>query len=371
MKLTTIYSIFFSLLAITLGTFFVGYSEGPASFSGSGYTGAPGDAALVCGDCHSADAFGMCTVTMTSQGNAPSYDLLNPTPIEITVNVSMGTPAKYGFQLIALNDDDTPLDVTYSNISANAKETITGNDRKYLEHNESSVSNTFTFDFQPNAISGSEIRFYVVGNAANDDEGTMGDSGSQSFMFTLKDIALAVELTEFAATRMREGIELNWTTETEQNNEYFAIEHSTNGTDFATLKTIDGAGTTQERHTYTYTHDAPTNGINYYRLRMVEFSGKTTYSDIAVEKFYAFGTITAFPQPAAEQATIYINATVNEPATLQVHDLAGRIMYTENVNLTSGENLIEMNCENWIAGHYLVHIQGEQIGEESIRFLKK
>lgn len=371
MTLKTIYSIFFSLLTMTLGILLVGYSGGPASITGMGYTGAPGDAMQVCGSCHATNSFGMCTVTMTSEDEVPTYNLLAPTPIEITVNAAMGTPSGYGFQLIALNQDDTPLDVTYSNISANAKETVTASGRKYLEQNGTSTSNTFTFDFQPNMVNGTEIRFYVVGNAVNADGGTLGDSGSQSFMFSIEEINLAVELSDFAATQTKEGIQLDWRTETEEDNEYFAVEHSLNGMDFTTLKTIDGAGTTQERQAYTYVHDAPVNGANYYRLRIVEFSGKTTYSEVLVEKFYAFDTVTAFPQPAGNHATLYVNARVNEAAILQVHDLMGRTIHTENVSLISGENLIDIHCSQWVSGHYVIQIQGEQIGEETVRFLKK
>lgn len=371
MRLTTIYSIFFSLLAFALISLFSGYSFGPAATVGMGYTGAPGDVSgTTCGTCHNAGAFGAVNITMTSEGNLPSYSLLNPTPIEITVLAASGMPAGYGVQLIALNVDDAPLDVTYSNLSDNLKETTTPSGRKYLEHNGVGTNNSFTFDFQPNGLTNlvPEIKFYVAATAVNGAAGNGGDSGSEGFMFTLKDKALAVELINFTATRVRDGVQLDWTTETEQDNEYFAVEHSTNGLDFTTLKNIGGAGTTQERHTYAYLHDTPANGTNYYRLRMIEFSGKTTYSDVVVEKFYAFGTITAFPQPAAEHATIYLNTDVNESATLQVHDFMGRMIHTENVTLTSGENLIDMNCSQWASGHYVIRISGAQLGEEVTRF---
>ena len=75
MKLTTIYTIFYSLLAFSLIGLFSGYSFGPAATVGMGYTGAPGDEALTCGSCHSANAFGAVNISMTSEGNPPSYSL--------------------------------------------------------------------------------------------------------------------------------------------------------------------------------------------------------------------------------------------------------------------------------------------------------
>lgn len=376
MRLKTIYSIFSLLMAFTLLSLFLGFSFGPAASTGNGYTGAPGDNALTCGDCHNANAFGAISVSMTSEGNPPSYDLLNPTPIEVTVMTpsDMPMPAGYGIQLIALNVDDTPLDVTYTNLSANLKETGTTSGRKYLEHNGVSTSNTFTFDFQPNALSNlpPEFRFHVAAVAAsNAGDGNMNDSGSAGFTFLVRDIALAVELTNFKVTAVREGIRLDWMTETERDNEYFAVEHSTNGTDFNTLKTIDGAGTSEIRNTYTYTHDTPVGGVNYYRLRMVEFTGKETYSDVVVEKFVGAGTIMAFPQPTASQATIRVYTDFAEAALVEVHNLAGQMVSMKSVALEREENMINLDCRDWAAGHYMVTVSGAQLGQKSVRLMVK
>jgi len=371
MKIQHIYTIFFFSLVGGLLCLFLGFSFGPAASSDKGYTGAPGDASQVCATCHGGNAFGVTTVTLTSQGNTPTYDLLSTTPMEVTVLAPMGTPGGYGFQLIALNDDDTPLDVTYSNISTNAKETTIGNGRKYLEHSGTSATNTFTFDFQPNAVTGTEVKFYVVGNAVDGTGGTANDSGSESFVFVLKDIALAVELADFRAASVRDGIQLDWMTETETENDYFAVEHSTNGTDFSTLKTVSGAGTSQTRNIYNYTHNTPASGINYYRLRIVEFEGKTTYSNVMVEKFIGARTITAFPQPAESQATIRVYTDMAEAAMLEVHNLAGQIVSMKSIALEREENLIDLDCRNWAAGHYMVTVSGAQLGQQSVRLFVK
>lgn len=373
MKLRIIYTFFFVLLTCLLMLLFTGYSSGPAFFNSTGYTGAPDDDALTCGSCHNANAFGAVTVTLaTTEGEEATYSQINPTSIEVTVAAAMGMPSGYGFQLIAFNMDDTPLDVTYSNLSANMQETVVAsNGRKYLEHNAASASNTFTFDFQPNAVTGTQIRFHIAANAVNGAAGNGGDSGSGGLVFTLEEKALAVQLSDFDATRTRGGIELNWATETEEDNDYFAVEYSTNGVDFSTLKTIAGAGTSQERNSYAYMHDTPANGTNYYRLSMVEFSGKTTYSDVLVEKFYTpfGGTIAAYPQPAATQAKISVSAAVEEAGTLSVYDFAGRLIFAKDINIEVGENLIDLDCSQWTPANYVITLCGEQFKDEVLRFV--
>jgi len=371
MKLRIVYTFFFVLLACPLMLLFTGYSSGPASIDGIGYTGAPGDAVLTCGSCHASNAFGAVAVAVaTTEGGEPTYSLTDMTSIEVTVTAAMGMPSGYGFQLIALNGDDTPLDVTYMNLSDNLKETVVSTNRKYLEHNAISTSNTFTFDFRPNAVTDTQIRFHIAAIAADGAAGNVGDSGSEGFTFVLEEKPLAVELSDFSATRTRGGIELNWATETEQDNDYFAVEHATNGLDFSTLKTIAGAGTSQARNSYAYMHDAPMNGTNYYRLRAVEFSGKETYSDVLVEKFYTFGgTITAYPQPAAAQAKIYVDSPVEELGALSVYDLSGRLVFTKDVAIEVGENLLDLDCSNWTPANYVITLCGEQFGEEILKFV--
>jgi len=200
-----------------------------------------------------------------------------------------------------------------------------------------------------------------------------GDSGSPGFVDTYTKVTLApVTLSEFSGTLTERGIQLDWNTETEQDNDYFDLEHSTDGVDFRSIKTITGAGTTDERQTYTYTHINPANGNNYYRLRQVDFDGKESFSEIVVVKFTSkFDEVRVFPQPASSEATIYLSSPAYESGTMTVYDINGRLIHSNNIELIEGENYLNLNCANWIAGHYVIYIQGERIGEETIHFLKK
>ena len=374
MKLRVVYTFFFSFLSITMLLLFTGYSTGPASTVGQGYTGAPGEAGQVCGTCHNlAGAFGTLMVNVTSNGSVPEYNSAAPTPLEVEVVSTSGVPGGYGFQFTVLDADDNPIDANYSNLSDNVKMATAMNGYTYLEHNGISDVNTFTFDFQPSVTSGTtpSLKIYATGTAVNRDGTTAGDSGSPSFSFDVEHVPLAVTLSSFKAGRTTNGVRLNWTTETETDNDFFAVEHSTNGMEFSTLKTIDGTGNSSERNAYSYLHQSPVNGANYYRLRMVEYSGKVTYSDIVVQKLLTFGTVTAYPQPAIKDAVLYVNSSVEESAMMTVYDLSGRVIEYKNIELERGDNLIELNCGEWIPNHYIISISSEQLGEEITRFVKQ
>jgi hypothetical protein len=91
---------------------------------------------------------------------------------------------------------------------------------------------------------------------------------------------LPIELIDFQAEVKGRSIQLNWTTANEINNAYFDIEHSANGKIFNTIGQVKGSGTINTKQYYSFLSDNLLNGINYYRLKQVDFNGKTNYSNI-------------------------------------------------------------------------------------------
>jgi len=88
------------------------------------------------------------------------------------------------------------------------------------------------------------------------------------------DVSLPVELTSFEGSYKTGSNLLSWETETETNNDYFTIEHSTDGSSWYNLDNIQGAGNSTTVNNYSLEHRSFTNTINYYRLTQVDFNGK-------------------------------------------------------------------------------------------------
>jgi hypothetical protein len=68
---------------------------------------------------------------------------------------------------------------------------------------------------------------------------------------------------------------IHWQTESEQNNDYFTVSHSTNGIHFDELGKIQGSGNSNWIMNYHFKHDRPNKGINYYKLNSTDYDGKT------------------------------------------------------------------------------------------------
>ncbi len=101
---------------------------------------------------------------------------------------------------------------------------------------------------------------------------------------------LPVELTHFHATRVDQKVKLNWATASEINNDYFLVQHSTDGIRFDDLGTVIGAGTTTQSQTYQWMHEQPSPGENYYRLKQVDYNGQFEYSPIRAVMMDGEGT---------------------------------------------------------------------------------
>ena len=69
---------------------------------------------------------------------------------------------------------------------------------------------------------------------------------------------------------------VEWTTESEINNDYFLLEYSLFGTEWYLLDTIPGAGNSNEIRNYYY-FDNQIDIIKYYRLAQVNYDGEKKY----------------------------------------------------------------------------------------------
>ena len=96
----------------------------------------------------------------------------------------------------------------------------------------------------------------------------------------LMDVTTPVELIYFEGRAEGNIALLSWETATELNNDRFEIEWSRDAASFVHIGEIDGNGTTDMLKRYMFVDNQPLSGINYYRLRQVDYDGQFEYSPI-------------------------------------------------------------------------------------------
>lgn len=91
---------------------------------------------------------------------------------------------------------------------------------------------------------------------------------------------LPIELILFEVSALENFNLIEWTTASEVNNEYFILEKSLSGMDFASIGRLSGAGWSSSNINYSILDTNPTAGISYYRLIQNDFDGNFEISDM-------------------------------------------------------------------------------------------
>jgi phosphatidylserine/phosphatidylglycerophosphate/cardiolipin synthase-like enzyme len=171
-----------------------------------------------------------------------------------------------------------------------------------------------------------------------------------------------VELTSFTAVQAKDGIQLNWTTATELNNFGFEIERSIDGINFYMTAFIKGSGTTTETRNYTYT-DKPavsSRTTYYYRLRQVDYDGKSEYSPV-VEVVYDrpenYELSQNYPNPFNPSTRIAFQIAALTHVQLKVYDMTGQeIALLVNEVKEPGSYNILFDASQFASGIYMYRL---------------
>ncbi|MBB6612969.1 T9SS type A sorting domain-containing protein [Pontibacter sp. Tf4] len=154
---------------------------------------------------------------------------------------------------------------------------------------------------------------------------------------------LPVELTSFKGKATESGIDLKWETASELNNSHFDVERSADGKSFKSIATVQGRGTTSTPQSYSLLDKLPLRGINYYRLKQVDFDNTHSYSATVAVAWDAGDAMQAaiLPNPCENRnCNITISNAANQQTILQLKDVAGRVVYTKTI--TSRSHLFEL-----------------------------
>ncbi len=169
-------------------------------------------------------------------------------------------------------------------------------------------------------------------------------------------LSLPVELVNFTARQENEKVNLQWTTASENNNDYFIIQSSSDGEVFSDLDEIQGRGTTSFNTEYQTYDLKPLYGDNYYRLKQVDFDGKFTFSEIRLVNFEGKKTtINVFPNPTKTGKVNLNFFNSNRNTTIEIRDLLGRLVFQNKVE-SIGNQLIEIPTSHWTNGIFIIRV---------------
>ena len=140
---------------------------------------------------------------------------------------------------------------------------------------------------------------------------------------------LPIQLKNFTALPDRQAVHLQWATATEKNNAFFAIERSANGQVFEEIGRVSGAGNSVIELQYHFLDLAPLPGMNYYRLRQIDYDGQFSYSMVRTvdwKDYYDAQQVSLFPSPAKETLRVVLSQTINSAGEWQILNASGLLV---------------------------------------------
>jgi hypothetical protein len=215
------------------------------------------------------------------------------------------------------------------------------------------------------------------GTSGNTVAGSLVSSGSISSFspFSLSSSStenpLPVNLVHFAATPKDDQVQIEWTTVSETNNDYFTVEVSQDAIEFKEVTKVSGAGNSNSILNYVSYDNTPYAGVSYYRLKQVDFDGKVMYSGIRVVEMMNLwqNEIIVSPNPVASTATLRLDPDQFSNPIIEIRDLQGRLIRSIGKIEVNPAIPMEVDLKDIPSGLYFV--QAIENGKTAIRRIVK
>lgn len=320
--------------------------------------------------------FDICIGTPPPPPTNVTCDLMNPicsgSPIEFTAASNGGT-AEPGNNYDCLNTQPNPswyfleidgggnlvIDITagsdvdyaiwgpYSDL--NSAKSACGS---YPLPADCSYSSSPTEQAVVSSVSTGEVYVLLVTNYANVVQTIfVNEAASNTASTNCEIVTLPVGLTMFNAILKDSKVNINWSTNSEINTEYFEIQKSRDGELWQTIKVEIAAGYSTENIDYAFTDEKPFAGTSYYRLKQMDKDGALTYSSVRSVSDKPDQVVKVYPSPADEAFIVEINSM--KVTSIQAVDLSGKKF---DLPFSANDGFYKVNSTSLPNGFYHVLI---------------
>lgn len=183
-------------------------------------------------------------------------------------------------------------------------------------------------------------------------------------------IPLSTQLLSFNATNDNGRAQINWTTGTENEPVWFVVEKSNDGQQFRSLATLHGRNSRNELNTYSLPDADDITARQYYRLRMYNSAGNTTYSRIVTLEPSQHRGLQWVSYVNPFQSSIRAEIRTDRAAVLQAQlvNNMGQSVLRQTLNVQAGINSVNItNTQQLPAGVYILRItDGNEVLQQKL-----
>jgi Domain of unknown function (DUF4082) len=283
------------------------------------------------GNLYAMDGTSLATATFTSESATGWQNVVFATPIPITANTTY-IAAYY-------SPNGTYTGTAHYFLSAVVNNPLTGladgTDGANGVYQNTTLSNGPAF---PTLSPGNEPNYWV------------------DAVFTESSTPLPVQYLKFTATRQGNNAILQWTTSQEENNKGFEVQRSADGASWTVLNFVAGAGNSQTPRDYQYIDQDLAPGTYYYRLRQIDYDGKSDISKVVTVTITGTLQMELYqnrPNPFNNSTTIIIIIPKPGRISLTLYDQLGRpVRKLLDADKLPGTYSIEMSRDGLSGGIY-------------------
>ncbi len=165
-------------------------------------------------------------------------------------------------------------------------------------------------------------------------------------------------------------VQLNWTTDEENDFYNFYIEHSIDNETFEVVGSVSGAGMGTENNQYEFMDYSLSDGLHYYRIKAVGLQSLHYSEQIRINVRSGVGDLILYPNPATKLLNIEAANTLSSPITLEIYNSIGQLidkLRMDNDNPMQTYDLVHLST-----GTYIIKMKFDNEQESQIyKFLKR
>lgn len=176
---------------------------------------------------------------------------------------------------------------------------------------------------------------------------------------------LPVKLLEFNAKPVNTNVQLNWTTTSEINNDYFTIEKSIDGKNWIEIGTVKGAGNAEVLTNYSFNDVNTVTGVQYYKLKQTDVNGEFSYSQIIPVRFGAVINLNVYPVPSNNLVYVNFENDATSSFNLTIFNTVGQAV----LNQTGTGNNHQLDITTLENGIYFIEVKTE-LGISKVKIIK-
>jgi hypothetical protein len=145
------------------------------------------------------------------------------------------------------------------------------------------------------------------------------------------DNALPVMFNDVKAYEKNRGVQVEWTNLTERDLVNYIVERSANGVSFSTIDQQAPRSNNNDKEKYSSFDAAPLSGANFYRIKVLEISGKVIYSKVIRVEIGKTAGFTLYPNPVKGNQVSVSMSNRQGQYTIKVLNVSGQEIFSQRI----------------------------------------